>query len=160
MHMDLLLLICHAFAAFVLYNRNMMFPILTIRVPRLIFRILDTCVLRKGEVEGQEIKRRCPCCQKSVLFIEKWFRAISGICFIALSIAIQFTFIFDDFCDRYVLKENEESCREMFSLVMAMMIIVNTILDYAGWRVCATKFEQEQALEEATGGMSKRNVSI
>ena len=62
LHMDLLLLICHAFAAFVLYNRNMLLPIVTIRAPRLMFRILDTFCLRKGENEGKEIKRRCPCC--------------------------------------------------------------------------------------------------
>ena len=49
LHLDLILLICHAFAAFVLYNKTMMLPIVTIRLPRLVFRIFDTFCLRKGE---------------------------------------------------------------------------------------------------------------
>ena len=42
------------------------------------------------------------------------------------------------------MKENEVNCREMFTLVMGSLIVVNTILDYVGWRVSAAKFDQEQ----------------
>ena len=146
LHLDLALLICHAFAAFVLYNRNMMLPIIAIRLPRFVFRMFDTFCLRKGEnadlaLAGSLVKRRCPCCQKSILFVEKWFRAISALCFVGLSLGIQYTFIFDDFCDRYKLKENEVDCREKFSLVMAILIILNALLDFTAWRVCVAKYD-------------------
>ena len=41
-HLDLILICCHALAAFVLFNVYMFIPIVLIRVPRLILRSLDT----------------------------------------------------------------------------------------------------------------------
>ena len=38
--------------------------------------------------------------------------------------------------------------------------MLNAILDLAAWRSCATKFENEQELEQAMGLASKNNANI
>ena len=90
LHLDLSTLICHAFAAFVLYNRNMLFPIVTVRLPRLIMSLLNTFWLRKNEGKVTIHKIKYTCCEKSILCIEAWFRAISAICMLGFSVFIQF----------------------------------------------------------------------
>ena len=87
---ELAVLIMHLFATFVLYNIFMFVPIVFIRVPRLIFRLLDTTCMHSSDSKRKQ--RRC--CTKSILFLETWFRLISAIVMIFLSLAIQALYIF------------------------------------------------------------------
>ena len=137
------MLVLHLFATFVEYNSAMFLPILTIRTPRLVFRILDVWCLR-DKVVGEKMKQT-KCCAKSMLFMETTLRLISMMVFFIMSLVIQYTFIFDTFCSRYVWEENEDSCQLDFGLIMTGLIICNTIIDFGCWRACSIKLSEELA---------------
>ena len=137
---DGFMLISHLCAAFVLYNGLMFASIIFIRVPRLILRFLETYLERSKKARaGTDGDKKLPCCAKGTLFLETWFRLISGVIFLIFCTSVQFSFIFFNFCDRYELKDNQSNCYLRFSLVMVCLIAINSVVDFLQWRTCNRK---------------------
>ena len=51
-YLDLTLLVMHVLAAFILYNGAMIFPVIVIRLPRFLFRALDTLCQKDKQEAG------------------------------------------------------------------------------------------------------------
>ena len=100
-----MLTVLHLLAAFVLFNHYMIVPVVIVRVPRLLFRLLSRCCERK---QGNRMKLNC--CGKQLLFLEQWFRLLSGAFMIVASFVIQYTFIFEEFCPRYREESERKQC--------------------------------------------------
>ena len=146
--MDEFLTVVHMLTAFVFYNGLMFITILFVRVPRLILRLLHRIFLRKKNEAAlaateEEKNKKCCTCSKSTLFVETWFRMLSGIFVLFFSCINQFNFILNKFCSRYADEDKETSCGTKFALTMMVMIIINALIDFFTWRTCSKVLEQE-----------------
>ena len=134
--LDFILLILHLLAAFILLNQYMLGPVLFIRLPRVLFGLIGRMCTKQTTAKDKAVKMGC--CGKSWLFLEQWFRILSTIGMMALSIIIQIQFISNDFCPKYDEGEDRHSCVLYLIVIMVILILLNTIVDLTMWRVCRT----------------------